>query len=357
MLILSRLKKRIRGLTIIAATSSIVLGNVASVAALNTSSLSMSDPQPDATAVTYTFSSAGFAATTLRCISLDFDTNSDNSGGAPSGLDTTGASLDASGTLITEASWTESFATNGSLDITYATGEAPASSGTLVFTDITNGDTESTTYYALLNTYTNTDCSTGLTDSTVVAFVFNDGELVQLTIDPTLTFSVAGVAAGQTVNGATTTHASTGTGINYSNDVTSSTNGISAHDVQVSTNAEGGYIVYIRHSGALTNQSSDTITNHTGTNLSPTAFSAAGTESWGYTTEDATLSNIGDGVNRFTATGEWAGFTTTNAEVVANTTATSGTQTTRVGHQVGVASNTEAGTYQTTMIYTVVATF
>ena len=37
--------------------------------------------------------------------------------------------------------------------------------------------------------------------------------------------------------------------------------------------------------------------------------------------------------------------------------AVTGGETVRVGHQVGVASTTEAGTYLTTIVYTCVATF
>ena len=360
MLKFNRLRKRARGLVVAAAASGMVMGNVASVAALNDSSLTLSDPRTGETGVTYTLSSNSFdTGTTIRCISLDFNDQSDGAGAVPTGLTTTGASLDAASTLITPASWTESFASNGALDITFGTGETPAANGTLVYTGITNGDTENTTYFALLNTYTNADCSTGQTDTATVAFVYKDGELVTLTIDPTLTFTCTGVGSGQNIHGGTysTSIDTSGGGINYGNNVTSSTNGISAHDIDVSTNASGGYIVYIRHTGSLTNAASDTIDNHTGTNLAPSNFAAAGTEAWGYTTEDATLSAVGDGADRFTNTDEWAGFTTTNEEVVVNTAATTGTETTRIGHQVGVANTTEAGTYNTTVVYTIVATF
>lgn len=352
----SRLKKRARTLVVGAAASSMVLGNVASVSALTASSLSLSDPRTSETNVTYTFSASSFdTGTTIRCISLDFNTAANGGGSVPTGMDTTGASLDASGSLITEASWSESFGSNGALDITFGTGETPAASGSLVYTGITNSSSESS-FFAILTTYTNADCVTGPTDSVVVAYAYKDGHPVQLTIDPTLTFTCVGVAAGS-VNGETITHDSSGATIDYASDVNSTTNGVSAHDLQVSTNASGGYTVSIRHTGQLTNLASDTIDNHTGTNLSPTAL-GTGSEAWGYTTEDSTLSAIGDGADRFTNGGnEWAGFTTTNEEVVYNAAAPAGTETTRVGHQVAVSSDTEAGTYTTTIIYTVVATF
>ncbi len=354
---LTSLKKRVRSVAIAVAASGMVIGNVASVSALSASSLSLSDSRPSQTAVTYTFDSASFnTGTAVKCISLDFNEQADGLGAVPAGLTTTAAALDVSGTLITETNWTASFAANGSLDITYATGEIPASTGSLVYTGVTNGSGTGT-HFAILHSYTNVDCATGPVDTTVVAYVYTDGTAFSVTIDPTLTFTVAGVAAAQAVNGATTTHLSTAASVDYLSDVNATTNGISAHDLQISSNASGGYTVYIRETAALTNTNGDTITAHTGTNLAPTTMST-GAEAWGYTTQDTTLTAVGNGANRFTTPANgWAGFTTSNEEVVYNPGAPAGTETTRVGHQVAVSPNTEAGTYTTTIVYTVVATF
>jgi hypothetical protein len=254
----------------------------------------------------------------------------------------------SSSTLITAGNWTIDNDTNGLLTITNATGETPAANGNIVWGAVDNGSTEATTYYGLFNTYSDDTCSTGV-DSVVVAYTYNNGELVTLTIDPTLTFSVNSVGIGVDVNGATTTVASGASSIDFGSNVTHTTNGVSGHRLDVVTNATSGYNVYIRHTDDLTNAASDTITAHTGTNAAPTAFPAAGTEAWGYTTEDADLT-------QFDAN-EWAGFTTSNELVMTNPNATSGTDQVEVGHQVGVSNITEAGTYQTTLIYTIVATY
>jgi hypothetical protein len=351
------LPKRIRALAFGLAATGMVLANVASVAAasLTSASLELSDPRTGQTGVNYTFSAASMtAATTIECIQLEFNTAADGSGGVPTGMTTTGFGLTSS-SAITAGSWTPDGSVNGTLELVNATGQTPAASGNFVFNTITNGSTEATTYYAIYTSYVNDDCTTPV-DTVTVAYVFSNGELVELVIEPTLTFICATVASGQAVNGATTTHASSATGIDYSNDVTSGTNGVSAHDLQVTTNASNGYVVYLRHTGNLANQTADTITTHAGTNGSPTSFTAAGTESWGYTTNDSTL--VGGTADRFTnPANAWAGFTTSNEEVASNTTGTTGTETTRVGQQVGISANTEAGKYQTTLIYTVVATF
>ncbi len=316
--------------------------------ALSNTSLLLSDPQASATS-SYTLNSSSFTTgTTIKCIDLLLNTQAN---GAGSAVGTTTSSTLSSSSVITAGSWTYNNTTNGRLRLTNAAGQAPIASGNIVFGGITNAATEGITYYGIFTSYTDTGCTGGnAVDRATVAYVLNNGEPVQLTVDPTLTFTCAGVATGQSVNGATTTVTSTALGINFLNNVTFAANGISAHDLQVSTNATNGYTIYVRESGQLSN-GTNTIANHTGTNVAPTAFPAAGTAAWGYTTSDSSLT--GGTANRFTTPGNlWAGFTTSNDPIVDNPGATSGTQTTRVGQQVGVSTTTQAGTYQTTIIYT-----
>ena len=349
------IRKRIKALVFGLAATGMVVANVSSVAAadLTSASLELSDPRPDETSVVYTFNAASYSGTTLECIVLEFNDAADMGGSVPSGMTTTSSTLDSS-TTITTGSWTYDNTVNGTLEM--IDGTEAASDGNIVYGGITNGDTDGTTYFAELRTYTNNDCSTGPVDNVTVAFVYIDGELVQLTIEPTLTFTCTGLPITTDVNGTTTDLNADCTGTDFDNNVTSSDNGVVGHNLNVTTNAKSGYTVYIRHTALLTNESSDTITNHTGTNAAPTAFPAAGTEAWGYTTEDATLG--GGTATRFTSAGGFAGFTTGNEEIMDGTVATGGSgDDTEVAYQVGVAANTEAGTYQNTVIYTVVATY
>lgn len=323
-----------------------VIPSIVSAAQVTSGSLTLGDPRPGQT-TSYTFSASGFTTgTTIRCIQLRLNTAADGSGSVPTGVTTTGSTLSSS-SLITAGSWTVGNGVNGSLRITNAAGATPAASGNVVWGNVVNGSTASTTYYGILNTYTNVDCATGPTDTTTVAFVYKDGALVTLTIDPTLTFTITGVASGQTVNGATTNITSTPTAINFGNTVTPSVKGVSAHDLQVATNATGGFSVHLRQTGAFTNGTT-TITPWTGTNAAPTTFPAAGTLAWGYTTADSSLA--GGTATRFTSASNWAGMPTVNELVMDNTAG--GSQTTRVGHQLGVASTTPAGNYSTTLVYT-----
>ena len=343
-------------LTLLSAIVLAALAPAIQAGALTSSSLTLSDPRPGETS-SYTFNSSSFTtATSINCIQLDIGTSSDGSGDV--GLDLSSVAL-GTNTIPSGGTWADASVdgTTDQLRATSAGGSTPNSSGSITWTGIVNGATEGATYYGLFETFSDTNCSTGgPVDSVAVAFVYKAGELVQLTIDPTLTFTCSPVGTSQSVNDATTTVASTASGIDFGNAVTVGANGISAHDLNVSTNATGGYTVYIRHTGQLNNGSANIANFAGGNNATPAAFTAAGTEGWGYTTQDSSLT--GGTADRFTNPGnEWAGFTTSNEPVIDNTGATTGTETTRVGHQVGIAATTDAGTYQTTIVYTVASVY
>ncbi len=345
---LTRVRRDALYIIVAIATLMMIFGNIALVSAadLTSASVELSDPRPSQTS-TYTVSGASFdTGTTIHCITVALNDQADGTGSIPNNITTTSSTLDSS-TLITTGSWALDNSSNGTLSITSAGGEQPSASGNIVWGAVTNGDTDQT-YYALVNTYSDVGCSTGV-DSTTLAFAYKDGTLVSLTLEPTLLFTVSAVTQPDTVNLAVLTVDSTATGIDHGTAVTTAANGISAHDLGVTTNASGGYNVYIRDTGPLTNESSNTIALHAGTNAAPVVFTAAGTEGWGYTTEDADLAQFAGNL--------WAGFTTSNELVMTNAAATAGSETSRVGHQVGVAVDTPAGTYETTMIYTIVATY
>ena len=329
---------------------------VAGGAVLSTASLTLSDSRPSA-ASSYDFLASGVTTSTIKCVRLAFNTAADGSGSKPSGLDVTGAALSGTSNYMpTPGSWSVSNNnTTGVVSLTYGSGEAPASASArhVVVTGVTNGSTSATTYFLLVNTYNSTDCATSPVDSAVAAFVYTDGQAVSLTVDPSLTFTVAGTSSGTACNGATTNQATTASTIPLGRP-TGSTNRIGAQNLTVATNAGGGYTVTTRYTAKPTS-GTNTIADHGGTNASPSAFSAAGTEAFGYTTNDATL---GTGTaNRFTNGGpKWAAFTTTNAEVAYSSAAVA-SDVTCVGYQVGISPTTPAGTYTTTVIFTATPIF
>jgi hypothetical protein len=333
----------------------------ASAATLTTASMTLSDPRPNTATVSYDFQASGVTTTAIRCIRVEFDMSADGTGGKPTGMDITNAALSGTSDYIpTPGSWSVSNNnTTGVSSVTFASGETPASASgrNVILTTITNGSVADNDYYVIFNTYNNTDCSTSPVDSSVVGFIFTNGQAVSMSVDGALAFTIAGVTGNGSlaVNGATITNglATTSTTIPFST-VTSSTNKVAAQDLTVSTNSANGYTVFTRYTAQPTS-GGNTINDHSGSNASPTAFSAAGTEAFGYTTEDSTLSGTAD---RFTSSGgnKWAAFTTSNAELVFSASAV-GNQTTRVGFQTGISTTTEPGSYTTSVIYTAVPVY
>lgn len=323
-------------------------------ATLSSASVSLSDPRPSGTSA-YSFTASSVTTSLIRCIKLQYaDTPSGTN--VPSGMSTNGGgvTLDTTNTnyIPTPGSWTLNKPANGTLTLTNATGETPASASArrVAINGITNSSTADTGFWLRFNTYTNVDCATGPLDSAAVGFILTNGSTLTLNVDQTLSFTVNAVASAQSCNGATSTAASTATTIPFGT-VSAASNAVVCQDLQAATNSTNGYTISARFTAAPTNALAQTIASHSGTNAAPTAFPAPGNEAYGYTTNDATL---GTGTaNRFTVTGgnKWAAMTTTNAEVAYEATGVTST-TYRIGHEVGVSTTTRPGTYTTTVIYT-----
>ncbi len=318
-------------------------------ASLTTGSIALSDSRISSASVTYAITFSGVTTSPIQCINVRFS-DASVAGAKPSGMTITSLALSGVSTYIpTPASWSVSNTdATGVTQITFASGETPssASARTVLLTGITNGSIAGTTYFLQFSTYNNTDCSTSPVDNATIAFIYTSGEIVTASVDPTLAFTVAGVASAASVNSSTTNITTTSTTIPFGT-ITASTNKIAAQDLIIGTNAGSGYTVTIRYTGTFTNGTGGNIVDWTGTNASPTTFSAAGTSAFGYTTEDAVL---GTGtVARFTSN-KWAGFTTSPLEVAYNAGASA--DTVRVGFQAGIATTTPAGAYTTTVIYT-----
>jgi len=326
------------------------VSGIASAATLSTASATLSDSRTSTASVTYTLQFSGVTTSAMKCMKVSFS-DAASAGSKPTGMTITGLALSGTSTYVpTPASWTvTNNNTTGVSSITFATGETPvsASGRTVVLTGITNGSIAETIYFLQFSTFNNVDCATAPVDSSTVAFIYTNGQLVSGTIDPTLSFSVTGVASAQTVNGATTNITTTTTTVPFGT-LSASTNRIGAQDLLVATNAGSGYTVTARYSGALSNGAGGTVTDWTGTNAAPTAFSAAGTSAFGYTTNDATL---GTGTAGRFISNKWAAFTTSPLEIGYSAVAAS--ETIRVGFQAGISTTTPAGSYVTTVIYVV----
>lgn len=330
-------------------------------AAFSSASITISDSRAGATAVTYITNGTPSASTPIQRYQVQFCTTASGSCTTPSGMSTTGASL--SSETIEGSAPTTDFTTNGTLILNIAGNSTPETGSTgATFSGITNPTTVNTTYFARITSYS--DAGTTVIDQSTVAFAILDTNSIAVTasVDPTFTFTVAGVTSGATVNGATTNVATTATTIPFGT-LSSGTPRIAAHDLTIVTNATNGYTVTVR---GLTNpvlqSGSNDIDEFTGTNASPTNWSApAGTTAnvntgyFGYTTND---SSLGTGTpNRFTSSGpNWAGTTTSAAEVAYSPNGVT-TETTRLGWQAEINGLQPAGNYSGTVILVATPTY
>lgn len=341
----------------------LVQAHIVSAATLTSTSVTLSTPVPSATSVSYDFQASGVTTSAIQCIRFEFDTAADGSGTIPTDMNVGSATL--SGDYIPlPGNWTPSYTQAASGIVTFTgTGQTPASAAgrNAILSAITNGSVADNDFFLIFRTYNNTDCSSSLVDSSVVGFLFTNGQAVSMSVEGALSFTIAGVTGNGSlaVNGATITNglATTPTTIPFGT-VTTGSNKIAAQDLTVSTNSGNGYTVYTRYTQKPTSGSNSIDDLATRTNAAPGAFSAAGTEAFGYTTEDSSLT--GADPDRFTDTGnEWAAFAAdavTNEELVYNGAAVS-SQTTRVGFQVGIAPTTPTGSYVTSVIYTAVPVY
>lgn len=317
---------------------------------LSTSSVSLTNSIPGQTGVGYTFTFTPQLTTAIKQINFVYCTAASGSCTTPTGLTTT-AGVQGTPTGISGSTYTTTFTTNGTMSLVVTTPTTQVVQAiTVPYTTITNPTSEGT-YYIRITTYS--DTGTTVIDTNTVAFAITSGQAVSLSVDPSLSFSVAGVTSGGTVNGATTNTTSTSTTVPLGT-VTTSTNAIAAQDLTVTTNAGHGYTVYIEYTAKPTS-GSNTIADTTGTNASPVTFPSAGTAAFGYTTN---ASALGTGTaNRFTSAGNvWAAFTASNLEVAYSNTSVS-SQTTRIGYQAGISGTTPAGTYTTTVVLTATPTY
>jgi len=314
------------------------------VSYLSGGSATLSDSRPSATMVDYTFDFDNVTLSAIKCMKIQFNTQAGGGGSVPTGFSNIGTYNVAASDFVPDVqTWVGDTATAGVIKITNGTGEIPASSAdrTIVINGLTNGSTVDTAFYAIFTTYSDTDCTTGGVDSGTVTFIYTTGQAVSLTVIPSISFAISAVAIGQSVNGAAVSVLTTTASIPFST-VTTSANAIAAHTLTVNTNAGSGYFVYTKYTAKPTYNVVNDINDHGGNHTTPTTMST-GTEAFGYTTEDTDYSQF--------QTNKYAAFTTTNAEIAKSTAAVSNDQT-KVGYEVGVAGDTPAGTYQTTVVLT-----
>lgn len=346
----------------------------ADAASLTSYRLNIGDSRAaSATYHNYTFVTP--SATNIKSITFQYCTTASGTCTAPTGMilaasPTVGTVTGIGGTGFTPTSssgtCTGTGNTNCTLTLTVTTPGAQTPGGTVIVpfaTGVTNPSTVNTTYFARITTLDGSAATIDGPNSAAFAILDTTSIAVSASVDPSLTFSIAGVSTGGNFNGGSgnINVTTTATTIPYGT-LTSGVPKIAAHDVTVSTNANSGYTVTASHSAniqagnpPLISGATNNIDSFTGTNTTPTTWSSPNGTSintnsgfFGYSTEDATLCT--GTANRFTNGGlKWAGSTTFGEEVVCNTSGTP-TETTRLGWEIEVNGVQPAGSYTGTVI-------
>ena len=353
----------IASMTVLSLLGLVLQPLVANAASFTAASVSLSDSRSNATAtsVQYTQSFTIPGTTSIKCIQIKYTTTATGST-KPTGMTTTSTTKDSfSGGGLTSGNFTLDASTDGTIKYTYATGQATTATNlTIVNGSITN-PTITATFFAQISTYGNTDCSTSPVDSLTVATTTTDGVTLSITVNPSLTFAVSGIAASTTYKGAFSTSAGctdTGTAVSWPANPSVSTNYDCAQTLTTNTNAASGYTVTVRGTVAGNDlvSGANSITDYSGgTNGTPAAWGSP-TEAFGYTTSDAVLSVTGAGAARFSSDDTFATLTNTASEVAFSATPVSN-DAINVGYRVRISGTTKAGAYSGTAIYTATPIF
>ncbi len=331
------------------ATTLLVTAQKAQAALITSASVQMSNSIASTTGVTYTVLFNFPSTTSIKCFTVSFG---DTTAVTPpaTGMTTTSSVGTIDGTTnggLTPGSWTYYATGNGIFQFEDSSGQATtATQIKLSVTTVTNPS--GGTFYSIVNSYSAVAahvCSGAVDASNVMANITSSaGVAASATVNPSVSFSLANY--GTAVNGATGTLLSTATSSTIPfGVVTPATAYEQGHTATVSTNGAGGYVLYIRYTGAMSN-GVQTIADAAGTNASPGSFGGSGsTSSFGYTTDNS------QETGRFTSN-TWVGFTTTNQEVAKNASAVSG-DASHIGYELEASNTQQPGTYTTTVIYTV----
>lgn len=206
-------------------------------------------------------------------------------------------------------------------------------------------------------------------DSGATRVVILDNVTVTASVDTVFNFAVAGLAGGETVNGTTTTGATTPTAIPFGQMQSGAANATtSAQRLTVSTNASQGYVVTVQIDHTLessTGADIDLFNNGTESDVPQAWASPSGTLGnddtyghWGVTSED------NDTTARGTEFGadEWIAASTTPRIIMGHDGpadgSTAGVGVTDVGYKIEITDLQEAGDdYEAVLTYVATPTF
>ena len=353
-------------------------------AQLTNASVALSDSRPSVSSnhtITFNTGSAG----SIREVRFQYANTASGSAVAPTNLDTTASSIGAMSiaTDTDSSNWSLDKSTNGLLILT-RTGSGISTSGgatfTVTFNTITNSSeaaacdavSNSDSCFIRISTYTGTG-GTGLIDSSTVTYTVIDTVSVTATVDPILTFTVAGVTStsfGDSNVGSGTNVTTTSTTLPFGN-VTVGTPKLAEQQLNTLTNDNNGYYVYgkfITTSGevmsglANTSNNIDKFTASAATWGAPQTWVApAGTtanvnSAWLGVRTSNTVANNNFSSNKY-GPPDVLGDTGSGQNVMKSLGPDDGTAATYVTFKIQADAYQPADQYQGTWVYNVVPTY
>jgi len=330
---------------------------------MTSAKVTISDSRATATSVQYDFAFTVTVTTSIKQINFKFCTEAGaftDTCTAPTGFSASSATRSTdniAGTGRTDTPGANSFQTVITTPSTQSTQAV-----TFTLTGVTNPSTTNTSFFVRVKTYSDTGTTTIDDGQMMFATLTSTSIAVTATVDPTFTFTVAGVSTGTAIKSGSSTNTSvttTASTIPFSA-LTAATAKYAAHDITVTTNALNGYLVTLKGTNPPLADSSNNIDSFTGTNSSPASWSAPGgstantnTGFFGYTTDD--LSLAGGTSSRFTGD-VFAGVGST-VDNVADRTAGGSSLTNRIAYAVEVNSLQPPGSYTGTVILVATPTY
>lgn len=294
----------------------------------------------------------------MRCVKVQLSAGAYGTGGMPAGT-LFDASSDLLGGYLNGPNWTNpdlSSWPSGVVTWSNSTGSTPSYSNWFGFLihQMPSAPAGST-LWVTISSYSGVgdgsgNCTGAVLDGPSTSpLIIIPNTSVATVVPPTLSLSITGrssICNGQAAANFQSSSTSTAVGLGHLN---ASNVGGGAQDLTLTSNAGNGANVYIRTSGATPNALRDgaghNIADISGTNSAPGSAPTAGTEGFGYTSNDTSTA--------FT-TNTWAKLTSANSAVLVSGSAT---KSACVGFAATVAPSTAAGSYSTNVVYTALANF
>jgi hypothetical protein len=326
----------------------------AQAALITSSSVQMGDSRTSSTNVTYKVGFTFPSTSAVQCIIVKFGTTS-GLGTQPTAM-TSASGFTLTGGGLTQGNWTNYGTNNGFLQIDAGSNQTPtATAATITWTGVTNTST-SGVFFAQITSYaTNTShtCTGQVDQSNVMAITTTAGVTATVSVDPSVSFTVANYGSAVNGSGDTSPITTTATTVPFGT-VAGGATAWGSHTLTVGTNAAHGYDLYVRDTQSLTDSNSDTIRDQACASSNCTVVANA--QTFDGSTTQSSLAYTGDNANKSFTSNKWLGFTTTNTDIASLTTATA-SDVTHVEYKVQISNAQQPGTYSTVIVYTITPTY